>query len=300
MMLDWCVFNLLQIPSYGVGASKRYANVRSKVDHSDPNPAHKLQHSIEDLIVDSKQGREINPRFSTSRFARRERPISRPNFSRGRTIDLGDRFPHSSSPTGYRYKRAASMDSPLGPIQSEAPSTFPLRNAKLTRMDRVAERESRSPDIFEESEEDELLSGPKVSSELEQKERESTAFAALMEEEEEEEEEGGESKGICGMEVTSSGSETTVVLKHILSLASKNASADMTIIEEDELEEEQKYFESEESPLSPASTSGGFQLPHPIPRLIITSETGELVETVVEKTRSFSMDQEDTVLSTAL
>lgn len=296
----------MQIPTYRVG---RYANVRSKIDQSDPNPAHKLQHSVEDLTIDSKQGREINPRFSSSRFASR-----RPGFHRGKTIDFSDRFPRNSSPVDYHYKRAASVDSPLGPIQSRPASTFPLRKeraSKLTRMSRVLQ-EAKSSDSFEEAEEDELLSGARVGSELDQGERNSTAFTALIEEEEVAPmtTSGPGGNWISGMEVTSNGSETTVVLKHILALSRKqstDSNTDMTIIEEDELEEEKQYYESQDSPLSPASTGSSFQLPHPIPRLIVTTEEGELVETVVEKVRSYlSVSEEDqeelehTVLSTHL
>lgn len=301
----------MQIPSYGVSGNRRYANVRSKINQSDPNPAHKLQHSIEDLTIDSKQGREINPRFSSSRFAGQK-----PGFHRGKTIDLHDRFPRNSSPVDYHYKRSASVDSPLGPIQSRPASTFPLRKeraSKLTKMSRVMQ-EAKPASIFEEAEEDELTAGAKVSSELDQGERNSTAFTALAEEEEEEEEEvppvTTSDSRIYGMEVTSNSTETTVVLQHILALARKqstDSNTEMTIIEEDELEEEQQYYESQDSPLSPASTGSSFQLPHPIPRLIVTSEEGELVETVVEKARSClsvsAEDQEElehTVLSTRL
>ena len=285
--------------------------MRSKIDQSDPNPAHKLQHSVEDLTIDSRQGRQINPRFSSSRFA-----SQKPAFSRGRTVDFNDRFPHHCSLVDYRYKRSASVDSPLGPIQSRPASTFPVRKErvpKLAHMSRVAEA-PKETDFFEEAEEDEVLSGAKVSSELDQRERTSAAFAALAEEEEEQEsapEAGSSDMGIYGMEVTNSGTETTVVLKHLLALARKQSpetNLDMAIIEEDELEEEEEYYESHDSVLaSPASVGSTFQLPHPIPRLVVTSEEGELVETVVDKARSSlsvsAEDQEElkhAVLSTRL
>lgn len=268
--------------------------MRSKIDQTDPNPAHKLQHSVEDLTIDSKQGRKINPRFSGSRFT-----SQRPAFNKGKTVDFSDRFPHHSSLVDYRYKRSASVDTPLGPIQSRPVSTFPVRKErvpKLAHMSRLAE-EPRQTDSFEEAE-DEVLSGAKVSSELDQRRETSAAFAPLAEEEEQESVPGAESSDIYGMEVTSSSTETTVVLKHLLALTRKRSSetnSGMTIIEEDEMaEEEEEFFESQDSVISPASTGSTFRLAHPIPRLVVTSEEGELVETVVEKARScLSVSAED-------
>lgn len=258
--------------------------MRSKIDQSDPNPAHKLQHSVADLTIDSKQGREINPRFSSS-ISSKPRPV----FRRGRTVDYNE-FPHSSSPAEYRYQRSASVDTPTGPAQAKLASTFPLRKARVPRvnkMSRIAERETPMPasqDIFEEAEEDELLSGATVGSE-ELSQRGSTAFteSGLAEEAE-----ALEEVGIYGMEVTSNNTETTVVLKHLLALADKSStkSSDMTIIEEDELEEEETFYESQDTPT--AKSSSPFSLAHPIPRLIVTNEEGELVETVVENTRVYT------------
>lgn len=297
LLFFFCLIFFLQIPSYGVvGANRRYANVRSKIDQSDPNPAHKLQHSVADLTIDSKQGREINPRFSNLKFA-----SQRSGFRRGRTVDFNnDQFPRSSSLADCRFQRASSLDSPLGPVRSTVASTFPLRKervSRLTKMSRVMEKEPEEPvpqDILEEAEEDQLLSGASVSSELDQGDSESTITVSTITFDEsgftdEDSDTTLSSSGICGMEVTASTSETTVVLKHILPLAEESSNkAGMTVIEEDEMEGEEEYYESQDTPISASSTESTFSLPNPIPRLIVTNELGGLVETVVATPKRYN------------
>lgn len=102
------------------------------------------------------------------------------------------------------------------------------------------------------------------------------------------------SSSVAGMNVTSSGTGTTVVLRHVLPLSnnerttgSSSNRGSMTIIEEDETEEEEEFYESKDSePIAPESS--GYRLPQFIPRLIVTDEEGELVVTVVDRARELS------------
>lgn len=261
--------------------------MRSKIDQSDPNPAHKLQRSVEDLTIDSKQGREINPRFSGSKFSK-----PRPVFRRGGTVDSSG-IPPSASQPEYCYQRSASVDTPTGPVLA---SSFPVRRERASKMSRIVEKQPPMPashDVFEESEEDELLGGARVSHEqvCRRKNAGSTAFAESALAEDAEGLVGGDF-GIYGMEVTSNSTETTVVLKHLLALAGKGSaqSSDMAIIEEDELEDEEDFYESQDPPIVGSSSHGSFFLPHPIPQLIVSDDEGELVETIVEKTRYYTPD----------
>lgn len=349
---------LQQIPSYKVGRSAgRYANVKSKIDQSDPNPAHKLKRTLSDLTSDSEQGREINPRFSsattTAATSSSSRYAARPDLQRrSRTVDYnGDRFPRSfgtqrtrvpSTGTGVRSSAAAvlrksgSLDSPLHPASSKEFSPVPSSLSQATsaamttkcEMSELAEEEEEEVEVkrekeqsggdngrvsFEEAEEDEFLSGASVEgSELGRRVINPVAFAFIEEESDApSKQEGDETAplfldegedddlGICGVEVTNSSTETTVVLKHLLALSGRRsqshgssaAAADMAIIEEDELEEEEEYYESKDTPLSPSSsTVESFALPHPIPRLIVTCEGEGLVETVVDVAREYSAE----------
>ena len=299
---DCYFFFGLQIPSYQVGSSRRYANVKSKIDNSDPNPAHKLKHRVEeltDLSIDSKKGREINPRFSRQKFAN-----TRPTFGRRGTIDYNDQFPHTSvnrsrsHSAEYRMQRSASVDTPfVAQPRLKLASTFPLRRELASKMSTVVEIE-REPlpmmfgvDSIDEEDETEV-GGAHVASELSHT-RNLTHSEAFMEDEEEcdddDDDDSTTKVGIYDMEVTSNETETTVVLKHLLALAEKRNSSDLVIVEEDELEEEE-YYESQDTPISTCSGSGGkfFTLPHPIPRLFVTCEGEGLVETVVEHTRDYN------------
>lgn len=282
---------------------KRYANVKSKIDQSDPNPAHKLQHRVEDLTdltLDSKQGWEINPRFSRQKFAN-----TRPSFGRRGTIDYNDQFPHNSvnrsrahSVEYNRMQKSASIDTPFVALpRLKLASTFPLRRELASKMSTVVEIE-REPvplmfGVDSIDEEDETEVGTHVSSELSHAHN-LTKSEAFMEDEEECDDDSTSNTGIYDMEVTSNETETTVVLKHLLALAEKRNSAnssnstDMIIMEEDELEEE--YYESQDTPISTCSDGSGvfFTLPHPIPRLYVTCEGEGLVETVVENTRDYN------------
>lgn len=296
--------------------------MKSKIDQSDPNPAHLLKSSIADLTKDSKQGREINPRFSSPRSS------PRPVFQRRSTIDYNaDRFPRSSglkrSPLAeYRYQRSGSLDSPLEvkpkqrgletspqPWKERASSKIPFKMSRVVKRANPLLASQGIAEEAEEEEEEDVLSGASVSSELEHRTANPDAFTEENDcetsDEEEEEEDGFSgspstcggvvmgSGGICGMEVTSNGTETTVVLKHLLALSDSHSSpsshdASTTIVEEDELEED--YYKSQDTPVSTSEIA--FRLPHPIPRLIVTCEgeveEGEgLVETVVETARYY-------------
>lgn len=366
---------LQQIPSYKVGRSTggRYANVKSKVDQSDPNPAHKLKRTLSDLTSDEEQGQKINPRFSTTTTATKFAG-SRvgPDLQRRSTVDYNsDRFPQSfgaqrarvsPSTAGVRssaavLRKSGSLDSPLrqsgGRVAAASSSKFSAVPSSLSRAsaamttkstkmselteeeeEEVVEKQKSGGDngrvSFEEAEEDEFLNGASVEgSELGRRVINPIAFAFVEEESDapsrlEDDEtavpqflgEGGDAGddndlGICGVEVTNSSTETTVVLKHLLALSNKNrgssaSASDMAIIEEDELEEEEEYYESKDTPLS-ASSVRSFTLPHPIPRLIVTCEGEGLVETVVDVARDYSADiplygiaENDGVLSTRL
>ena len=375
--LFFCSSSSLQIPSYKVGGRStggRYANIKSKIDQSDPNPAHKLKRTLSDLTSDAEQGREINPRFSTNTAtATTKFTGSRvgPDLQRRSTVDYNsDRFPRSfgaqrtrvsPSTAGIRssaavLRKSGSLDSPLrqsGRVTAASSSSLSRDSAaamatKSTKMSELAEEEEEvvveekqksggdnGRVSFEEAEEDEFLNGASVEGwELGRRVINPVAFAYVEEESDapsrrEDDEtavpqfldEGGDAGddgdlGICGVEVTNSSTETTVVLKHLLALSGKRsqnhasssagAASDMTIIEEDELEEEDEYYESKDTPLSPSSVNS-FSLPHPIPRLIVTCEGEGLVETVVDVARDYSamiplygVAENDGVLSTRL
>lgn len=288
-----CLSFPFQIPSYQT-SQHRYANVKSKIDQSDPNPAHKLQRSIEDLTVDSKQGREYNPRFSNQKFTR-----TRPLFHKQRTI--GSYSEHYPSSVGAKKRsplveRSASLDSPLTkPAQSKLASTFPgpvkrERASKFSTMSTLAENLS-GHNVFEEIREEDEDLGAAVCSELSGSVSVRANSKAFTVNDVEEEDLLSSTVGVCGVEVTSSSTETTVVLQHILALTKNSSSAlhgsDMDIIEEDEVEEEE-YYESEDTPMSAKSPTVTFSLPHLIPRLIITDENQCLVETVVQTAKEYS------------
>ena len=300
---------------------------------------------MEDLTVDSKQGREINPRFSNQpKFGARK-----PSFQKQSTLGgYYDHFPASvgqyrrrSPLADYSLQKSSSLDSssvpafsspsPSPPSSPSSPTYSPKRHSKLassfpgpTRRERVSSRplnrmsavaespaSSRSSvssgfeDIREDEEEEGVAAvGPET---CKRGGAAAKAFAdSTVVEEDEQEVSNSNSVGVCGMEVTNSETETTVVLSHLLALKSPRRSSDMAIIEEDELEEE--FYESQDMPVSPESaTTETFALPHPIPRLIVTDELDQLVETVVQSVRKYSgsfsssplglMSAEDRVLS---
>lgn len=286
----------LQIPSYQVGSStsRKYAHVKSRIDQSDPNPAHKLQRSLAELTSDSKKGREINPRFANTRST-----STRPNFYRRKTVDFNDRYPQTPTQkknplAEYRLLKSASLDSPFVKPKSKLSSTYPTgrqKTSNLVRMTATATSRFNHP-ILEEIEEDELGIGATMDSNFDSNvEINAKAFTVTSVAEEDAELIESSTSGICGMEVTSNASETTVVLKHLLALSGKkgSSSSDMAIIEEDEIEEED-YYESQDSPLS-ASTVDYFALAHLIPRLIVMDENDDLVETVIETARKYSSNQ---------
>ncbi len=310
----------------------KYANIKSRVDQSDPNPAHKLQNSVKDLTVDSEEGRQINPRFSSQSFA----PSPSSLIQRRKTTDFNDRFPlstcHKKSPlAGYRLQKSWSVDSHFSRRQPRSlDCTYPLgRKQKLSKMSSFEERQtpqsSHHSSTFETIEEDEIgVAATADSTELAKRITEPEAFSAGSSVEDPTEltktgssgddDDSADGVGVCGMEITNDGSETTVVLQHILALSASRGSSSssstdskkrtsplgsphhqssMAIIEEDEVEEEEDYFESPDTPQTPMTpmtpaTAKIYTLAHPIPRLVVTEEGGDLVETVVENSTVFT------------
>ena len=262
--------------------------MKSKIDQSDPNPAHKLRNKVEDLIIE--EGKEINPRFSNRR-----------NFYKRSDTDSWDHFPKSSDRrekylAKYRQQRASSLDSfqPRSEFSSALPFKRDTRSGRMTTFAQNRLPMKTSPlqnDIFEEIEEESVSNSIPVNTELSTGPICSKAF---MENScvTDGESKSTDSANIYDIEVTNSPSETTVVLKHLLALSGKRKSslpsqsnASMTIIEEDE-EDEEEYYESEDT--VPSVTPIIYRLPHPIPRLIITDEIDGLVETVIEKARELN------------
>lgn len=275
--------------------------MKSRIDQTDPNPAHKLSHSISELTI--KEGRQINPRFANVRPQR---------------SGIGSRIaePRGDKETsaGIRATGNKSLYNKVKP-QSELISREKMPSMRkglvnggtgLRRMEihSVAANEFTisNPDILKEGESDDLV--VEVGAEVGNRPLNLHAFAeeSEMESFNEEESKPLESNtgiGICGMEVSNNDTETTVVLKHILALAGQKTEAqetslpslsqcpsDLTIVEEDELEE---YYESNDSYncLPSSEIPSMYTLPHLIPQLVITNEDDELVETVVDQSRKF-------------
>ncbi len=267
--------------------------MKSKIDRSDPNPAHKLQREVKDLIIE--EGREINPRFAKTR----------PRYHRKDTVGGAlEGFPHSSNHrqnplTRYRLQKAASLDSSPCNNKKDTPSELPSfskfsfakKQSRPRRMQSAVEGAIQP--TFEDIEEDDCAP---VDSEMDSRRPiRCKAFAddSLCNNTPSSSSSPppGDESNICGMEVTNSSTETTVVLQHILALNSSNRSSsnqvsDMTIIEEDESEEEHYESESISSASAPAETlTVLYKLPHLIPKLVVTDELEGLVETVVEAAR---------------
>ena len=279
----------------------RYANVKSKVDTSDPNPAHKLSRTISDLTI--KEGRQINPRFAN---VRPERTGARSDIA-GQTTPKDIR-----SFSRIKGERASGIKSPY---TREKPTSELVSKEKMPSLRRgmgnqnsaLKKREIRMPavkkiaaqpaDILREVESENL--GAVVDKEVQNQSLNTQAFSeepdVSIKEEEEESMEAESGIGISGIEVDNNETETTVVLKHILALSGRNDGADksaspsspisngLVIVEEDELGED--YYESKDKVKSPSEIPSDYNLPHLIPMLIVTDEDKELVETVVSEAR---------------
>ena len=383
----------------------KYANVKSRIDQSDPNPAHQLKHSVKDLTIDSEQGRRINPRFT--------QPSPSYLIQRRRRSDINDNFPlttcHRRSPltlSEQRVQRSQSLDLGISrsphprhhqrsprvdcvfPVSAAAASPkIPGRVSSMDEQKRFPHQSVAHGSTFETIEEDEGAVGGAVALTASPAESTTTTTTTttttpaatrleaytgrllprLSEEESEESDDDDDDNDnddedydgdiddsddlrISGMEITSSDSETTVYLQHVLqgrrargndlsssssstSTASTTSSSepgsggaatavasgkssvsaklsgsprhhqqqpDMAVIEEDE---EESYYESPDAPqqavaaaaaaaaapVAAANPPGHFYtLPHPIPRLIVTNEKGEIVETIVQNATIFT------------
>lgn len=212
----------------------------------------------------------------------------------------------------YSLQKSASFDSSYTRQQPQPKfaSTYPLKRekaSKLKRMDAIMGNNNHltktkimQKSVFEAIEEDEPCNGASVENKTTSDVPVSSdAFMEqILRENYSQPQDYSETTstsdvGVSGMEISNSSTETTVVLKHLLALSGKNSPShnhDMAIIEEDELEEdEESYYESQDTPLS--SDSGApksFTLPHPIPKLFITDESGALVETVVDTAKEYT------------
>lgn len=217
----------------------------------------------------------------------------------------------------YSLQKSASFDSSYTRQQPQPKfaSTYPLKRekaSKLKRMDAIMGNNNHltktkimQKSVFEAIEEDEPCNGASVESKItSDAPMSSDAFMEqILRENYSQPQNYSETTstsdvGVSGMEISNSSTETTVVLKHLLALSGKNSHSspshnhnhDMAIIEEDELEEdEESYYESQDTPLSSDSgTPKSFTLPHPIPKLFITDESGALVETVVDTAKEYT------------
>ena len=181
-------------------------------------------------------------------------------------------------------------------LEEESPCRPPYSKMDATRIQKRHPLEvAKMHNTILEEEDEEVSIGATLDSELSGNRVNSKAFTlSNVSEDDNELLEEAKSKttpGICGMEVSSNSTETTVVLKHLLATAGKVSpsykNSDMTILEEEEEEEEDEYYESGHKPL-PKIDSQSYVLPHPIPRLIVTDESEELVETIVEDIRELN------------
>ncbi len=277
---------------------KLYGNVKSKVDTSDPNPAHQLKRTISDLTI--KEGREINPRFSGGRSeltgergsgSKNSTPKERPTFSRIK----GERASGIRSPFTKERPASELVSKEKMPTMRKGIASSGLKRRE-TQSPRVQQVSAHSNNIIREDKVEDLASsdnGPRCKFTITQAFTEDPE-AAILEEDSESSKTEAEN-GICGIEVNNNEMETTVVLKHILALSEKqndstksysqNPAAppnDLMIVEEDELEEE--YYESKDE-VKASEIPSSYLLPHLIPKLIITTEDEELVETVVPEAR---------------
>ena len=276
----------------------RYANVKAKVDTSDPNPAHKLSRTLSDLTI--KEGKQINPRFSSTTSDRTSpRGTSgsvttkdRQSFSRVKgERETGIKSPFAKERASSELISKEKMPSMKRGIASQN-SPFRRREVRAPAV-ATQKKNTRSADILRDDAREEA--GAVIDRGVPKRPLISQAFSEVPDitMEESEEQDLGD-VGVCGIEVSNNKTETTVVLKHILALGRQNDNTSksqsqsssptakgLIIVEEDELE----FYESEDKVKAPSEIPRSYSLPNLIPRLVVTSEDGELVETVVMDAR---------------
>lgn len=270
-----------QYPSHRVDHFRREA--RYRVDTKDPNPAHRLQRSLQELTI--KEGAEFNPRFNPnleSNTLRRNRMATMPGsqaytklgFHRPRAATIHS-FPglNEERRKSPELKRASAFTlrerSP--PRSEDCPTDLPERVSALRLLDCSSQS----------SEESSLDDTELVAAEVEATLKGQDALSHNQE--------NPRDNDIIGMQIENSGSETTVYLTRLLDKGNNgqrngNRWGGMPSIEEDESEdsedvdklEEEEEEEEEKEVIGPEPS----KLCHPIPQLVVYDEEDGVVETV--------------------
>lgn len=296
-----------QVASYRVTELK--GKVKSRIDQSDPNPAHKLRHSLEELTI--PEGEKLNPRFLKERL-----PSKSPHLQKSRTFDsisqLLKEEEHTDSSLDWTetLPRSATYEflSCIEPLADSEPISTLSKSSNNTDSKKMSTVVDYSPSngvkrklYFDDGESNDHhqegvethsnYNDASIEPELSVSQHEMKGQNAFTINEEGASDSlasnctNGQSGdlGIYDIEISNSVSETTVVLKHILALSGKNGSANSTsnsavmpIIEESETEEE----EEEEEQVYPKLELAPYTLAHPIPELMISDEDGSIVETI--------------------
>ena len=290
--------------------TKSKGKVKSRIDQSDPNPAHQLRHSLEELTI--PEGQKLNPRFVKQRL-----PSLSPSLQKSRTFDsisqLLKEEEANSSISSYQTQaqlpRSATFEflARIEPLIDTEPDSTSVGNSevmstvmahdyvpcngvkrKLYFNDGVSlmdhQEDVTTKIISTHSDHNHVPIQPGLHS-AHNEVQVQTAFTIDQEEGASESTELDRTNGysevldIYDIEVSNSASETTVVLKHLLALSGKTGSSNSTsnstsmpIIEESESEEEEVDY--------PKLQLGPYTLPHPVPELLISDEDGSIVETI--------------------
>ncbi len=259
--------------------------VRSKIDQSDPNPAHKLKRTLEDLTL--SYGTTVNPRFADTRHKSK---IPR-RHSSANLIE---------PPTKAASKKVLRKSVTLGGLESSEED--PASLSFLSELSRTKKNSSEEEEGKEDMAAATLTNGHRSRKSLYSK-NSSTVLDCIEEDND--------------IEVTNTETETTVFLKNILSRGSLAASetssrnersnARVQDIEVDSTENETTiylkgilgcrsgdnpslgsvneedvgYYEVPDEDAELITASWRY-FPHGIPRVCVLDETGELVEVIVD------------------
>ncbi len=246
--------------------------VRSKIDHSDPNPAHKLKRSLEELTL--TRGKNINPRFtdtkhkskiprcySSADLLRKIEPTKLDSRRLRKSITLGELESTDTTPRSFLNE--------LSQVK-EDPSEEEMAAAILTNGHHRRSLHSKPSPILESIEEDDI--------EVSNTETETTVFLKNILSrgslKNEVSKDSNSVEHIEDIEVNSTENETTVYLQQILR---EGDNPSLTSVDEEDL----PYYEvpDKDSELIMASWRN---FPHGIPRVCVFDETGELLEVIVD------------------
>ena len=289
----------LQVVTYPTGHFS--AQAKSRVDQTDPNPAHKLKRSLKDLTL--SQGRKVNPRFAEKRVktdshlirrfsssdidsgSRKQEASAKHKLCKSITLGLFSHEQFKEDSTDFTVEKSPDILDPL-PSDNEMENqvskygTFSIRASNYDNdptQDNLTEEQTDSIDVV----------GPK-SMDTQNPSDTGPLFTAVNGQCSNEQD-----IAVYDIEVTNSVSETTVVLKNLFSksslskedetgadnrrrIESSNSSYSYSQLYE---ESEDSDSEAEEEALLAACMN---TFPHGIPKLIVSNELGDIVEVIVD------------------